>query len=172
MLYTDDYQKQLKDEHAKGSWGGGAYHKIKYIDLAFNLLGVTDVIDYGCGVGAFKRGVEDSPYNWTVHEYDPGVEGKETPPEPQDALVCIDVLEHIEPDLIDDVLSHIASLTNKVAFLDVCKLPASKILDDGRNAHLIIQPTEWWEAKYEEYFTIVKTVYDTKGHYSVIVKSK
>jgi hypothetical protein len=63
-------------------------------------------------------------------------------------VACIDVLEHIEPDLLDNVLDHLASLTELVLLATVHTGPASKVLSDGRNAHLIQQPMEWWLPKF------------------------
>jgi hypothetical protein len=62
-------------------------------------------------------------------------------------VACIDVLEHIEPECLDNVLDHIASLTEAVAFLSIHTGPALKKLPDGRNAHLIQEPAEWWLPK-------------------------
>jgi hypothetical protein len=70
-------------------------------------------------------------------------------------VVCTDVLEHIEPELIDNVLDHLKDLTRKVAFLAIATRPARKNLADGRNAHLIIQPSSWWLAKLFYRFNIV-----------------
>lgn len=89
-----------------------------------------------------------------VQCYDPGVPEYEEMPEPAEMVVCIDVLEHIEPDLIDDVLDHLESLTEKVLFATVHMLPAGKILPDGRNAHLIQKPPAWWLPKFLERFTL------------------
>ena len=62
-------------------------------------------------------------------------------------VCCIDVLEHIEPDLLDNVLDHLCSLTEIVAFLTIHTGPAAKFLPDGRNAHINQQPMSYWLPK-------------------------
>jgi hypothetical protein len=62
-------------------------------------------------------------------------------------VACIDVLEHIEPELLDNVLDHLQSLTELVVMLTIDSGPAGKVLSDGRNAHLIQEPMAWWLPK-------------------------
>ncbi len=62
------------------------------------------------------------------------------------------MLEHIEPDCLQDVLAHIRGLTRKCCFIVVAMRPSIKLLPDGRNAHLIVQPVRWWMAKLMEHF--------------------
>ena len=87
-----------------------------------------------------------------VREYDPGIKGKDSLPEPAQMVVCIDVLEHIEPDHLPAVLNHLKELTREVLYLTVACYPAQKHLADGRNAHLIIEPPSWWLPKLLERF--------------------
>jgi 2-polyprenyl-3-methyl-5-hydroxy-6-metoxy-1,4-benzoquinol methylase len=74
---------------------------------------------------------------------------------PADLVCCIDVLEHIEPEYLSAVLSHLASLTKNLAFLTIHSAPAIKILPDGRNAHLIIKPMSWWTPTLGLHFDVV-----------------
>lgn len=62
-------------------------------------------------------------------------------------MACIDVLEHIEPDCLDAVLDDMRRCTLNGIFLTIHCFPAGKTLPDGRNAHLIQQPTHWWLPK-------------------------
>lgn len=107
------------------------------------------VLDYGCGKGTFKQSM---PYE--TFEYDPGIEGKETPKK-ADLVVCTDVIEHIEPEFLDNVLEHIKSL-GKRYLLVINTTPSDKILADGRNAHLIVEDHDWWRAKLREHFTFTE----------------
>jgi hypothetical protein len=68
-------------------------------------------------------------------------------PIPAQMVCCIDVLEHIEPEYLDNVLDHLATLTEAVALLSIHTGPAVKTLTDGRNAHLTQQPMDWWLPK-------------------------
>ena len=87
-----------------------------------------------------------------VQCYDPGVPEYAELPKPAEMVVSIDVLEHIEPEYIEDVLDHLEELTQKVLFATVHLGPASKKLSDGRNAHLIQKPQEWWVPKFMDRF--------------------
>ena len=52
----------------------------------------------------------------------------------QDVLVVVlRRLEHIEPDLLDNVLDELSAITRKLVFLTVHTRPAKKMLSDGRN---------------------------------------
>jgi hypothetical protein len=62
---------------------------------------------------------------------------------PSDLVACIDVLEHIEPQHLSDVLDDLARIT-QIGFFSIHTGAAKKRLSDGRNAHLIQQPASWW----------------------------
>jgi hypothetical protein len=59
-------------------------------------------------------------------------------------LISTDVLEHIEPEFVANVLQHMDSLFTRVAYLLIATCPAKKSLPDGRNAHLIQEEPDWW----------------------------
>lgn len=113
-------------------------------------MNVKSLLDYGCG----KQSLKFSLPELNVIGYDPAIEGLDTAPEPSELVVCTDVLEHIEPELIDDVLNDISRLTIRNAFLVISTRPANKTLPDGRNAHLIQKPISWWAEKLEKRFRI------------------
>ena len=71
-------------------------------------------------------------------------------------VVCIDVLEHIEPECLDDVLDDLQRLVIKYGFFTIHTGPAQKVLPDGRNAHLTQEPLSWWNEKLESRFTMIK----------------
>lgn len=103
-----------------------------------------------------------------VDEYDPGIPDiAMLPQNAADMLCCIDVLEHVEPDCIDDVLADIARLTGRFAFLTIHTGPAGKFLSDGRNAHLIQRPIDWWEAKLNPHFFMLYVSRVSATTYSV-----
>src|SRR6056300_1455814 len=105
MLYTDDYKQQLIKKHKSIPWGGGAVGKANIIAAHATGIGVTDILDYGCGKGDFKKAILSDPFRsrFNIPECDPGIVGKDNLPEPHDYIVCVDVLEHIELDCLDSV---------------------------------------------------------------------
>jgi hypothetical protein len=162
-LISEAYQKLNKKLHQREAAFGtsaGAAHAAM-IAKAVSATGSRSVLDYGCGKGTLKKELLRITPNLDVREYDPARPGKTALPEPADIVACFDVLEHIEPELIDNVLDHIQSLTLRCAYFLVNCKPASKTLADGRNAHLIVKPPEWWVEKLKVRFDVgdLKPVY-------------
>lgn len=140
MLISSNYVKQLRQMHESGKFNGTSGRKhLSTINYLIGKVGVKSILDYGSGVDSFGV-IADIQ----VTEYDPAVPGKAAMPSSADLVICTDVLEHVEPRSLRDVLAHIHSLTLKVCFLVIATRPADKRLPDGRNAHLIIDNAAWW----------------------------
>jgi hypothetical protein len=80
----------------------------------------------------------------------------------------VDVLEHIEPEYVDAVFDHLEDLTEVVLFATIHTVPAKKELSDGRNAHLTVQPMEWWLPKFLERFSIQTVQAEGPGGFFVL----
>lgn len=143
-LITEEYRALNKALHASNPLYGtsGAKHAGFIADVA-KWLNATTILDYGCG----KQDLGLALSHLLVTGYDPAVEGLDETPEPADLVVCGDVLEHIEPDCLEAVLDDLKRCALKGIYLVVATVPAKKTLADGRNAHLIQQPKEWWLPK-------------------------
>ena len=115
----------------------------------------SSVLDYGTGKGKLvTRLKKELPNSIKVDGYDPAVEAySKKPTEAVDILTCLDVLEHIEMSSIDAVLMDIKQLTNKFCYLVIDLQPAVKQLADGRNAHILLAPSDWWISKLSQLFT-------------------
>jgi 2-polyprenyl-3-methyl-5-hydroxy-6-metoxy-1,4-benzoquinol methylase len=154
QLITDEYRKLNTELHAQekkfGTMGGLYARDVMSIVKEFK---TEDILDYGCGKGTLA---DNLPF--TIKQYDPAIEKHDALPEPADIVICTDVLEHIEPEYLDEVLTHIASLTKKIAYVTACTMEAKKTLPDGRNAHLIVKPTEWWGETFAKYFKVKKVI--------------
>jgi hypothetical protein len=126
--------------------------------------GATSVLDYGCGQGTLRTAVMSEPRPGVrFDEYDPGIQTKAALPSFADLVVCTDVLEHIEPERLDAVLAHLKLLARKAVFVVVALIPSAKILADGRNAHLIIRPANWWRKRcIAAGFTLVRPPVGTR----------
>jgi len=147
---TDEYKAQLQAYHVNNpSWGTGAH---AYKDTIFGILrklGGASILDYGCGKGTLKKSLEGRAA-CEVYEYDPGIPGKDTIGYPKyDLVVSRDVLEHVEPEMIDEVLQEIADKARLGVWLMIHTKPAGAVLPDGRNAHLIQEGLKWWKAKLD-----------------------
>ena len=153
MLISDAYRQLNKDLHAGGRYGRKGDKWLGTVQHLILRFKPETILDYGCGQGALGREL-----GRPIAEYDPAIEGKQSLPQPADLVICTDVIEHIEPELIDDVLDHLQSLTRKALFAVISTRPANKFLADGRNAHLIVQPWPWWQEKVALRFRIEEAV--------------
>jgi 2-polyprenyl-3-methyl-5-hydroxy-6-metoxy-1,4-benzoquinol methylase len=150
---TDDYLKQNRELHEiNANYGMGSWrHAQKVLDIREETECDT-VLDYGCGKGALKKALGAS--DW-CREYDPAIPGKDARPQMADLVVCTDVLEHIEPELLGNVLTDIVRLTSKAAFLVIATRESNKCLPDGSSPHRIVANAEWWRAKLAEHFFVI-----------------
>lgn len=163
MLITESYRELNKLLH-KASPMFGTSGK-RYAGITRQLMDdyeSSDVLDYGCG----KRTLE-ATLGFPIANYDPCIPALSARPDPHDIVVCTDVLEHIEPDCLDEVLADIRRCTKKVAFLLVATGPAIKYLSDGRNAHLIQQPYGWWKASFDQAGFNVRQMQEGSGGFVV-----
>lgn len=147
---SDDYLREQKRLHSspRGYGGRGDKWTKIVISLARKYHAIS-ILDYGCGQGSLARKLRALWIGADVSEYDPAIPGKDRVERQFDMVVCTDVLEHIEPHKLPIVIEHLYSLTKKVLFLVVATRPSNKFLSDGSNAHLIIQPSSWWQERLE-----------------------
>ena len=151
MLISAEYRelnRQLHNERPDYGISGQKWAPI--VAELMREYSCTSVLDYGCG----KRTLEQA-LGIKVQNYDPCIEGLDGKPSPADLVVCTDVLEHIEPECVDEVLDDIKRCTRKLAFLTVATGPAKKHLPDGRNAHILVRPYTWWLPQFWERFTML-----------------
>ena len=115
------------------------------------------VLDYGTGKGSLvKRLRMELPDAIKVHGYDPAVFDFQTKPkESSDILTCLDVLEHVDIDTVDTVLEDIHELTSRFCFLIIDLQPSVRTLSDGRNAHILLAPHDWWLCRISRLFSSV-----------------
>jgi hypothetical protein len=136
--------------NSKEKWGNDGHKRLQYIKAFIDELGARSVLDYGCGRGTLRMALKEGGkkikgihWDGEVHEYDPAIL-KKSRAVPADIVACTDVLEHVEPELLGNVLDHIRTLARRGAFLLISTREANKILPDGRNAHLIVESADWW----------------------------
>lgn len=145
-LISPAYVEMQKVLHAAPQGYGGRGRKWAPTVLwLLKWLDAHSVLDYGCGQGSLGDTLRAAGV--ACRDYDPAIPGKDGRPGFADLVVCTDVLEHVEPDRLTAVLNHLQLLARKAIFLVVNLRESNKTLTDGRNAHLIIKPAPWWEAK-------------------------
>ena len=152
---TDTYLEQQRKLHENPNYGLASLSFAPIVADFTRQTGCTSVSDYGAGKkrlleGLREAGIEPSPY----FPYDP-VFPEYGEPKSADLVCCIDVLEHIEPKLIDIMILELSKITFNLGFFSIHMGPDGKILSDGRNAHLIQKPSSWWLKKLTDYFEIL-----------------
>ena len=169
--------------HKKRSFGDGGRTEFKAMVKVIAEHEIDSVIDYGCGKGTLGvrfrlaqekhrmdrlANIEDARCfccgqvlptkptvidNVTWQDYDPAIEKVSRLPKPADLVMCRDVLEHVEPELLDNVFEHIHSLANKAVYLVIPRNASTVTLPDGRNSHLTQQKAKWWIKRFSKWFT-------------------
>ena len=127
------------------------------IKAAQNICPIQSLLDHGTGQGGLISTLtQEKNLQINAQGYDPGVPiFSEKPTSKYDIVTSIDVLEHIGKPFIRSTLQEISGLTNKFFFFCIDLLPASKKTSDGRNAHFLIAPSEWWITQIKNEFNIL-----------------
>lgn len=165
MLLTSEYKDQQKQLHESNvSYGTSSTIYKSQISGLIDFFKPAGVLDYGCGKGRAADFITKP-----LALYDPCIAGRDSPPKPSAMVICTDVLEHIEPDCLVSVLDHLKDLTLRLGFFAIHTGPALKILNDGRNAHLIQEDFRWWLPKLWERFDILSYNQSGAGFYVIVV---
>lgn len=167
MLISEEYRKEQEILHTKG-YGVASIGFAPIVSEVVDQLEINHLLDYGCGSMTNLIKHMKCKRKFTYQAYDPAVEKFAADPLPAEMVACIDVLEHIEPEFLENVLDHLETLTEAVGFFSVHTGPAVKTLTDGRNAHLIQQPMEWWLPKIWERFDIQQVQRVDKGFFVIV----
>lgn len=146
MTFTNEYANSLKKLHEGKAFGNRASIPDEVV-RCIEHYNIESILDFGCGKGNVVMALKERFPNLKVYGYDPGREGFDVLPDKVDMIISTDVLEHVEPELLDETLQDLANRTNKVMYHLIACHPAKKSLPDGRNAHLIIEKPEWWREK-------------------------
>jgi hypothetical protein len=156
-LITEEYRRMQQALHENPDYGVASVMFAPLVADIIQALGVKEVLDYGAGKGRLGmelRKLVQRPLS--IRHYDPAIPQWAATPEPCEFVACIDVLEHIEPELLDNVLDDLKRLTVGAAVFTVHCGPAAKVLPDGRNAHLNQNPPAWWLPKFLKRFELVQ----------------
>lgn len=181
-LIDKKYQQQLEHLHNAGKFNNGA-KAYKIVEKFIKEYQPVTLLDFGCGKGGLISVISELHPEIKVSGYDPGnPDFQILPKNPVDVIVSTDAIEHIEPDHLEETLKTIGTLMSRCGCFRIACYPAKKKLPDGRNAHLIVQPPEWWRQQLvthmgvkiiSEAITVVDKTHNwpwVKGHnYDVIV---
>jgi SAM-dependent methyltransferase len=148
-MISEEYQKQLVDLHKSPVFGNKKEIPAEVSKL-IDQHNITSILDFGCGKGLLIASIKEQYPNIEVYGFDPADPINNTLPKNVDMIMSFDVLEHVEPTFINDTLSDLKNRCNKIMHHVIACHPAKRVLNDGRNAHLIIENPDWWKIKISE----------------------
>jgi hypothetical protein len=169
---SEEYRTLQQELHKNPTYGVAS---ITYAPLVKQLLDgikAKSLSDYGAGTQNLLKALQQlgvseidyRPYDPAFPEY-----GK---PQSADLVCCLDVLEHIEPGYVGEVLLDLRAITTRFGFFSIATGPAAKFLSDGRNAHLIQKPSSWWLPRLCEHFEIIQLGRDQHGFWIIVEPRK
>lgn len=125
---------------------------------AFDKLSMSGTLyDMGCGTGRAGKWFSEKGLDVTLVDFAPNAPEVDLPfieaclweidlPK-KDYVYCVDVLEHIPPERVDEVISNLKSC-GKTLYLQIhCHEDGfGKLINE--KLHLTIKPQEWWVDKF------------------------
>ena len=110
---SKEYMLMQKELHLNSNYGSASTHFAPIVSEIITFYQCKSLSDYGAGKKRLAEALKELnnlpelyfPYDPAFPEY-----GE---PKTADLLCCIDVLEHIEPDFIDNVMAELSSITSK-----------------------------------------------------------
>ena len=152
-VISDDYRRLQQELHKNPHYGVASLGFAPMVAKLVGDLQLRSLSDYGAGKRNLKKALDAAGVAVEYFPYDPAFPEYGTA-RPAELVCCIDVLEHIEPEYLDNVISELHRLTQRVGFFSIHSGPAVKVLADGRNAHLIQQPSSWWLPRFCRWFEV------------------
>ncbi len=171
---SKDYTELLEEykemhEDAKYFTGISIVMHLSTITKIILVEGAKSLIDYGCGKATLydkekyktmllnKKG-QTLPkpladiWQLDFHAlYDPAYpKYSKLPKGKYDAVICTDVIEHIDEKDADWVLEEIFSYGKKFVILTIACYKALKTFKNGRNVHVNIKTPEYWTEKLKK----------------------
>ena len=166
-VISEAYRREQQELHKNPNYGVASLSFAPAVACLVRDLGLWSICDYGAGKQNLKKGLKAAGVEIEYAPYDPAFP-EYGAPECADLICCIDVLEHIELEYLDNVLDELERLTVKYGVFTIHTGPAVKVLSDGRNAHLIQEPPSWWLPRLQDRFRIVHQE-DAPGGFFVVV---
>lgn len=165
MTLISDNMKYLNEElHGRmQKYGTSAYKNLdKIIPPFIEKYNIDEILDYGCGKGTLRAALVKMFQPIKVTNYDPCMpEFSARPTGTFQSVLCNDVLEHVEPEFLDNVLEDIYNYGEDYFYFAIGLTESTKKLANGQQNHLIVENSEWWKMKLvASGFKILETLED------------
>jgi hypothetical protein len=137
--------EQYRQIHATKKYGDSSTPDVPDLAAILRPLRPKSLIDYGAGQSDTALWLGRALEMDLVTLYDPAVKGRDHFPQllTYDVAICIDVMEHIPEEDVNEVLKIIREFTPYVVFI-IHMFPAVEILPNGQNAHCTLHDVDWW----------------------------
>lgn len=153
----NNYAKSYRAMHQANAKVFSGHLDPEFADHIARLVRETDaatLLDWGSGKG--YQYLADR-----VHErwggilptcYDVGVvQLTRRPTGTFDGVICTDVLEHIRPDDVNDVIAELVGYARRFLYVNVCCRESGRTFPDGENVHLTVRPPDWWRRRFRRH---------------------
>lgn len=152
---SPEYRAELRAAHAdhfgspvKGKWGRSGSRHWPLVKEFADRLGAKWILDYGSGAETFAP--EATAAGYRVEMFDVGTDRLAIPKQ-VDVSFSSDVLEHVEPEKIDNVMKFLYLIARKGGWHKIALKPANKILPiTKRNAHILLRDPAWWTGAFKK----------------------
>lgn len=129
------------------------------------------LIDFGCGTGRATRAFQDQGLDVLGVDFVKAalevnipflqaVLWEPLPPLAGDYGICCDVMEHIPPDKVVDVLGNIRASVAGPVFFSISLVPDSFGAEVGQVLHETVMPHDWWAEHLAQHWHRVESVGD------------
>ena len=156
-MITQKYKKILSEIHSNTKFG----KRRKLPDFLEDFINDTQpatILDFGCGKGNLVETLKEKYTFRDIYGFDPANPEYDKNLVKVDLIVSTDVLEHIEPELLDQTLNEIKKHSKYIYHLISCA-PAKLVLPDGRNAHVLLQDKFQWIETFEQHEHTIEEVF-------------
>ena len=142
---SDDWLRRHRETHERHAAFGT--HRHPYLvprirELATGLARggeAPSLLDYGCGKGAFLREMSGTGLFRFVRGYDPALDRfKARPAQAYDMVVCLDVLDQLEPPFVEPAIRDVAQFAGRVALFSLITVQTPAM------AHLRPRSAQTW----------------------------
>jgi len=160
-------QKRYRQLYGMCSHYGQYIHGKDFIDFFISKFNPKKVLDVGCGDNGFcklmkVKSVKCVGVDFASPQADQIAFAHNLPFKNKsfEWIVAFDVMEHLLPNEIHDVLKEFVRIVSKGLVFSICYRLANTnhndYLTDKRNLHLTVQPEKWWIEQLSQYIYVQK----------------
>lgn len=163
-------------------YNGASRYKLKIVLDWVKRNNFKEILDIGSGRGHYLKflsengikttGLEPSRYIFdNLKEFqivNDDILGFSNYSRSWEALICMDVLEHIEPDKIEETLKALSTLS-KHALLGIAN---HSDIWHGHELHLIREGPRWWMDELSKYYEGINSLFESDRYFIFEVETK